>query len=213
MTTNADSTVAPIGLTTPVLDWRHVHERCRVVARRAAALDREIGRALLDAERARVWFYLGYGGIIEYGKRLLGFAPRLTLERLRVLDVHHVHARADGGSHERANQTSLCGAHHDAIHRGALRVDGDAGGTLVFRHADGTVYGSAPVAAAQQQLADAFMGLKSMGWKEREARQAIDAVRPHVGPDEPLEAVLRRCLAVMRIPTRPAPDAPAPRPA
>ena len=399
-----------------MVDWRHVHERCRAVARRAAALDREIGRALLDAERARVWFYLGYGGIIEYGERLFGFAPKLTLERLRVaaaleslpqvdqalaagrlcysavreltrvavaeteaewlaaaagkavreieqlvsghvpgdrpgegalpearrhvlrfevaadvfalvrqavaalrqahggplddeqalammarlalggpgddgrashqilvtlcercgrgqqegrgllvavdaevveraacdaqrveagvakqdippavrravlrrdhgccrapgcrsatwLDVHHVHARADGGSHERANLTSLCGAHHDAIHRGALRVDGDADGMLVFRHADGTVYGSAPVVAAQQQLADAFMGLKSMGWNEHEARQAIDAVRPHVGLDEPLEAVLRRCLAVMRIPTRPALVNPAPRPA
>jgi hypothetical protein len=36
-----------------------------------------------------------------------------------------------------------------------------------------------------------------MGWKEREARQALDAVRPHVGPDEPIEAVLRRCLAVL----------------
>jgi hypothetical protein len=42
-----------------------------------------------------------------------------------------------------------------------------------------------------------------MGWKEREARQALDAVRPHVGPNEPIEAVLRRCLAVLRVPTRP----------
>ena len=117
------------------------------------------------------------------------------------------------GTRSRANLTSLCGAHHDAIHRGALRVDGDADGMLVFRHADGTVYGSAPVVAAQQQLADAFMGLKSMGWNEHEARQAIDAVRPHVGLDEPLEAVLRRGLAVMRIPTRPALVNPAPRPA
>ena len=43
-----------------------------------------------------------------------------------------------------------------------------------------------------------------MGWKEREARQAVDLVRPHVGVDEPLESVLRKCLAVLRIPTRPA---------
>ena len=92
-------------------------------------------------------------------------------------------------------------------------MDGDADGTLFFRHADGTVYGGAAVVATQQQLADAFMGLKSLGWREREARLAIDAVRPHVGPDEPLEAVLRRCLGVMRIPTRPALHDPAPRPA
>jgi hypothetical protein len=112
------------------------------------------------------------------------------------LDVHHVHARADGGSHEQQNLATLCGAHHDAIHRGVLVVEGDADGALVFRHADGTVYGGSPVATAQQQLADSFLALKSMGWKEREARQAVDTVRPHVGPDEPIEPVLRRCLAV-----------------
>jgi hypothetical protein len=47
---------------------------------------------------------------------------------------------------------------------------------------------------------------QEMGWKEREARQALDVVRPHVGPDEPVEAVLHRCLAVLRIPTRPTLD-------
>jgi hypothetical protein len=417
MLANANSTIpsADLSMTMPVLDWRHAHERCQAVARRAAALDREIARALLDADRARVCVHLGYGSIVEYGERVFGFAPKLTLERLRVaaaleslpqvdqaleagrlcysaareltrvavaeteaewlaagagksvreieelvsghlpgdlpgegaqpearrhvlrlevaadvlalfrqavgalrqahggplddeqalammarlalggpgddgrashqilmtlcercargqqeargllvpvdaevveraacdaqrveaggarqdvppavrravlrrdhgrcrapgcrsatfLDVHHVCARADGGSHTQANLASLCGAHHDAIHRGALRVDGDADSTLVFRHADGTVYGAPPLATAQQQLTDAFMGLKSMGWKEREARQALDAVRPHVGPDEPIEAVLRRCLAVLRIPTRPTLNRASPRP-
>ena len=395
---------------TPVLDWREAHERCQAVARRAAALDREIGHALLDAERAHVWMHLGYGSIIEYGERLFGFAPKVTLERLRVaaaleklprvdraleagrlcysavreltrvaiptteaewlaaaagkavreieelvsghspgdrpsdrprpearrhvlrfevtadvfalfrqavgalrtthggdlddeqalammarlalggpadegrashqivvtvceqcglarqegrgvtvpvndnvaeraacdaqrveagsakqevppavrrtvvhrdhgrcrvpgcraatfLDVHHIRARADGGSHEPSNLATLCGAHHDAVHRGALIVEGDANGTLVFRHADGTIYGDAPVTAGQQ-LADAFVGLKTMGWKEREARYAVDMVRPHVGPDEPVEAVLRRCLAVL-ISTRRKVDPPA----
>ncbi len=36
-----------------------------------------------------------------------------------------------------------------------------------------------------------------------EARQAVDAVRSQVGPDEPVEAVLRRWLAVMRMPSLP----------
>ena len=115
------------------------------------------------------------------------------------LDVHHVRARADGGSHERSNLATLCGAHHDAIHRGTLVMAGDADADLVFRHADGTDYGGVPVPAAQQQLAEAFVGLKTMGWKEREARQAIETVRPHVGHDEPLADVLRRCLAVLSI--------------
>jgi hypothetical protein len=46
-----------------------------------------------------------------------------------------------------------------------------------------------------------------MGWKEREARQAVDAVRAHVGPDDPIETVLRKCLTVLRLPTRGAPGA------
>jgi hypothetical protein len=58
------------------LDWRRAHERCQAAARRAAAVDREIGRALLDAERACAWVHLGYAGIIEYGERLFGFAPK-----------------------------------------------------------------------------------------------------------------------------------------
>jgi 5-methylcytosine-specific restriction endonuclease McrA len=401
---NADAPMPPL---TPALglDWRRAHERCQSLSRRVAALDREIGRALLAAERAHVCVHLGYGGIVEYGERLFGFAPKVTLERLRVagaleelplvdqalgdgrlcysaareltrvavadtegewlaaaagkavrevedlvsghapgdrpddprrpearrywlrfevaadvlalfrqavgalrkqhgghlddeqalammarlalggpgdhgrashqivmtvceqcgqgrqegrgvmvpvepevverascdaqrveagvakqdvppavrrtvlrrdqgrcrvpgcrsatfLDVHHLRARAEGGGHEPPNLATLCGAHHDAVHRGALLVEGDADGTLVFRHADGSAYGAAERATAAQTLADAFAGLKSMGWNPSEARQAIDSVRPHVGPDEPLERVLRRCLAVMRVATR-----------
>src|SRR3954464_14359504 len=75
-----------VGMATP-LDWRRAHERCQAVARRAAAVDREIGRALLDAERVCVCVYLGYAGIVEYGERLFGFAPKVTLERLRVAGV------------------------------------------------------------------------------------------------------------------------------
>jgi hypothetical protein len=117
------------------------------------------------------------------------------------LDVHHVCARAEGGGHERPNLATLCGAHHDAIHRGVLLVDGNADSTLAFRHADGTRYGAA--ITPNPHLADTFLALETMGWKKREARAAVDQVRPHVGPDEPIEAVLRRCLAVLRLPTRP----------
>ena len=339
MTANDNSTMSP-----DHLDWRRAHERCEAVARRAATLDREIGRALLEADRACVYVYLGYGGIIEYGERLFGFAPKSTQERLRVagaleslplldqaleagrlcysaareltrvtvaeteaewlsaaankavreiedlvsghvpgdrpgdekrpearrhvfrfevaadvfalvrqavgalrkihggqlddeqalammarhvlggpsdsgrashqivmtvceqcgqgqqegrgrmlpgcrsavfLYVHHVQARADGGSHAAGNLATTCGAHHDAIHRGALVVEGDADGALVFRHADGTVYGGSPTATTQQQLADSFLALKSMGWKEHKARQAIDTVRPTWGRTNP----------------------------
>jgi hypothetical protein len=82
-------------------------------------------------------------------------------------------------------------------------MDGDADADLVFRHADGTGYGDVPAPAAQQHLADAFVGLKTMGWREREARHAVETIRPHVGVDEPLASVLRRCLAVLRMPSRP----------
>lgn len=66
------------------LDWREIHESLLQLAQRSAQLDWEIGQALLRAEKARCHEQLGYGSVIEYADRLLGFAPHTTRERLRV---------------------------------------------------------------------------------------------------------------------------------
>src|SRR5262245_7524096 len=59
-------------------------------------------------------------------------------------DVHHLRPRAEGGENTLENLVTLCSAHHRAIHRGALVVDGTPPAGLVFRHADGTPYGACP---------------------------------------------------------------------
>ena len=66
------------------LDWKAIHHTLLGLARRSGELDWEIGRALLDAERARCHEQLGYGSVYEYADRLLGYAPHTTRERLRV---------------------------------------------------------------------------------------------------------------------------------
>lgn len=45
------------------------------------------GRRILPARAARVHERLGYGSFVEYIERLFGYAPRLTLEKLRVSEA------------------------------------------------------------------------------------------------------------------------------
>jgi hypothetical protein len=120
------------------------------------------------------------------------------------VDVHHIDPKAEGGSHDPENRVTLCAAHHRAIHRGTLVVSGRASTGLEFRHADGTAYGSPCVSPhSSAALATAFRALRSLGFRENEARRAIERVRTHVGADDSAESVLRRALAEL---TPPAPS-------
>ena len=51
------------------------------------------------------------------------------------LDVHHVHARALGGTHDPAKLVCLCDGHHRAVHRGYLALERRADGTIEVRRA------------------------------------------------------------------------------
>jgi hypothetical protein len=76
------------------------------------------------------------------------------------VDVHHLEARADGGGHGLENLVTLCGAHHRAIHDGALLVTGSLATGLGFRHADGTVYGGRVSSPGVLVHARAFRALR-----------------------------------------------------
>ena len=65
-------------------DWRTIHERLVQLSREAAQIDWEIGRQLLRAQRAGCHRRLGFGSLLEYADRLLGYAPHTTTDRLRV---------------------------------------------------------------------------------------------------------------------------------
>jgi hypothetical protein len=110
------------------------------------------------------------------------------------LDVHHIDPKAEGGGHDPERILALCGAHHRAVHRGALRIDGSASAGFSFHHADGTPYGQ-PISAPAVDVANqVFSALRHMGFKETEARARIDRVRRAAGPLLALEDFLRAAL-------------------
>lgn len=76
------TTVSPKGS-----GWRATHEALTRLARLRAGLDFEEGQQLRAAPLARVHELLGYGSLVEYIERLFGYAPRLTLEKLRVAEA------------------------------------------------------------------------------------------------------------------------------
>jgi hypothetical protein len=119
--------------------------------------------------------------------------------------IHHLEARADGGTHDPDKMCLLCTQHHQAAHYGALLVVGSFTEGFRFLHADGRAYGTlAPELGARRVLAEAFEALKGMGWKEREARQLVDAVRSEVdaaSPTPDLEDVVKQALRRAAVPT------------
>ena len=66
------------------------------------------------------------------------------------VDVHHLRGRAGRDPHTANNLVTLCCAHHRALHRGVVIVEGSPATGLVFRHADGEVR---RVLAQQRQTA------------------------------------------------------------
>jgi 5-methylcytosine-specific restriction endonuclease McrA len=117
------------------------------------------------------------------------------------VDVHHIAPKAEGGSHDPENLVTLCSAHHRALHRGELVAEGRASSALTFRHADGSSYGAPHVSpAAAVARATAFRALVSLGFREGEARRALERLSPHVGHEASAESVLRQALAELTHP-------------
>jgi hypothetical protein len=92
------------------------------------------------------------------------------------LDVHHLTLRSEGGTNEPNDLVTLCGAHHDAVHDGRLRIEGSAALGWTFLHADGTAYGTARAVQDIDASVKVFHALRSLGFRHGEARQALDAL-------------------------------------
>jgi hypothetical protein len=65
-------------------DWRAVDRALRGIRKRRAALDAEEARWLREAEVLQIWRPLGMVSILDYLERVLEYAPRTALDRLRV---------------------------------------------------------------------------------------------------------------------------------
>lgn len=112
----------------------------------------------------------------------------------RYLHLHHIVARAEGGSNDASNLILLCSAHHRALHHGRLSITGQAPAALQFTHRDGQKYGAPPPPPPPDVFADATAALIGLDFKPAEANAAVARARSHVGPDTPLEDVIRACL-------------------
>jgi len=74
-------------MTKTELDWTEIDRVLQGFARRRAALDAEELPWLLAAKQARLHERLGYATILEYIERVLGYGPKVALERLRVAEA------------------------------------------------------------------------------------------------------------------------------
>ncbi len=109
------------------------------------------------------------------------------------LDVHHVDARSEGGSHDPDRLVCLCGSHHRQAHAGRLCIDGSATAGFTFRHADGAPYGQ-PLRPIALELAQQALGaLRHLGFGPSRARALVDAVLQGSAPAD-LEAFVRAAL-------------------
>jgi hypothetical protein len=108
------------------------------------------------------------------------------------VDVHHLTLRSEGGLNALDNLVTLCAAHHRALHRGRLRIEGTPSQGLTFRHADGTLYGIPPAAGSVDLRAKAHRALTQMGYRESETKQALSRLSATV--DLPLKDVILLAL-------------------
>src|SRR5262245_56170353 len=114
------------------------------------------------------------------------------------VDVHHLKPREEGGDHDPDGLVTLCGAHHTALHEGRIVIEGRASERLAFFHADGTPYGGAVSPDMLDLKTKAFQALRHMGFKETEARRALDALKAHADAGSvTLESTVKQALLVL----------------
>jgi Holliday junction resolvase RuvA-like protein len=96
---------------------------------------------------------------------------------------------------------AVCGCHHRATPRGALVIEKDPLLGVVFRHADGSVYGNVPEPSALDVQTKLFSALRHLGFKEREVRAVLAELRAHAGlRGASLQDQLREALRRLRPP-------------
>ena len=111
------------------------------------------------------------------------------------LDLHHLDLRSEGGGNDPDNLVVLCGAHHGALHRGRLRIDGKVSSGLRVSHADGTTYGFMPSPLLADASAKAFAGLRTLGFSEKTARTSLEHALSGAPANATAETLLRSAVA------------------
>ena len=68
-------------------EWERVDRKLRGIAARRAQLDAEEAHLLRYAEELKLWRAFGFGSLVEYMERALGYAPHTAIDRIRVARV------------------------------------------------------------------------------------------------------------------------------
>jgi Holliday junction resolvasome RuvABC DNA-binding subunit len=83
------------------------------------------------------------------------------------------------------------------VHEGRLIIEGRPSMGLVFKHADGTPYGGTLDSSAADRNAQVFAGLRTMGFKERDCREAVDRCSKNLAATATREEMLRAALGML----------------
>jgi hypothetical protein len=83
--------------------WKVVHEALMDVAVRRAALDADEMRWLYEAEQLQIWKQLGVVSMVDYQERTHRERRKSACGSTLGLEIHHIIARADGGTHDPTN--------------------------------------------------------------------------------------------------------------
>jgi hypothetical protein len=121
------------------------------------------------------------------------------------VDLHHIHAREEGGRHDLDNLLTLCGAHHRAVHRGELLIEGTSEQKVLFRHADGRDYGHVLAPSDAKIREKLFAALRGLGFHQAQIQAVLAALQRDAGfVRAPAEQLLRD--AIQRLTARAQPQ-------
>jgi hypothetical protein len=104
----------------------------------------------------------GWRGVVNGVSRVLGVSLKSMTPRLKAkvrardgrkcsvpgcrnvacIEYHHLAPRSKGGPNTPINLLPLCARHHTSTHEGRLAIERSPSGEIIFRHENGTLYGS-----------------------------------------------------------------------
>jgi Holliday junction resolvasome RuvABC DNA-binding subunit len=100
----------------------------------------------------------------------------------------------------------LCSAHHRALHRGSLVIEGRSAKALLFRHADGSAFRGPVSARAAGAHRQAFAALRGLGFGESDVKKALAQLGFGVSVDSgSVEEIVRAALRALTAETCVAP--------
>ncbi len=112
------------------------------------------------------------------------------------LELHHIVAREDGGTHDAENIAVICDGCHASLHRGQLTITGKAPHDLVVTRVHDTMaHVGQPSRLDRATIpVEARTALVTLGYKKHEAAAAVAAARAHIGGDVALDVLIREAL-------------------